>query len=85
MGLLKFLIITICILWLIKMIVRLALPMLFQSLVNKAQQQANQQFRQQHQQQNRRPEGRIQVDYVPPREKDRGKSGGEFIEYEEIK
>lgn len=58
--------------------------MLFQSLVNRAQQQANQQFRQQHQA-NRRPEGRISVDYVPPREKDRGSNGGEFIDYEEVK
>jgi len=82
MGLLKFLLITICVLWLIKMIFRLALPYLFQSLVNKAQQQAGQ-YQQPPQQ--KRADGRIRVDYVPPKTKTNGDNAGDFIEYEEIK
>lgn len=82
MGLLKFLLITICVLWLIKMIFRLALPYLFQSLVNKAQQQAGQY---QHPPQQKRADGRIRVDYVPPKAKGKGNNAGDFVEYEEIK
>ena len=40
MGRLKFLFITICILWLIKMIGRLLLPVVFQKMMTKAQNQA---------------------------------------------
>lgn len=81
MGFIKVLIIIICVLWLIKVIVRLALPILFQSIVKKAQNQANQHSQQPY----RKPEGKISVDYVPPGSRDRGASGGEFVEYEEIK
>ncbi|HXI00425.1 MAG TPA: hypothetical protein VNI52_09145 [Sphingobacteriaceae bacterium] len=82
MGLVKILIIIICVLWLIKVIVRLALPYLFQNLVKKAQNNAKQ-----HSQQQRyhKPEGKISVDYIPPATKDKGNSGGEFVDYEEIK
>ena len=82
MGLLKFLFITICILWLIRMIVRLLLPVLFQSMMNKAQNQANQRFQQQRQSD---PDGKIRVDYMPPKTKNRGDQAGDFVEYEEIK
>ena len=81
MALLKFLFITICVLWLIKMLARIFLPMLFQSIVNKAQNQANQRYQDQT-----RPEGRIQVDYIPPKEKNqKNDKAGDFVEYEEIK
>ena len=83
MGLLKFLFVTICILWLIRMIVRILLPFFFQKIMTKAQNQANQRY---YQQQNRQaPDGRIRVDYVPPREKSPGENAGDFVEYEEIK
>jgi hypothetical protein len=81
MGLLKFLFITICILWLIKMIVRLLLPILFQNIIKKAQNQANQRY----QEQNPRPDGRIRVDYMPPKAKSKVEDAGDFVEYEEIK
>lgn len=82
MGLLKFLFITICVLWLIRMIIRLALPYLFQSLVKKAQQQAGQY---QHPPQHKKADGQIRVDYVPPKERSKSNSAGDFVEYEEVK
>lgn len=48
----------------------------------KAQNQANQRYQQQ---QHPRPDGRIRVDYMPPREKHHGDNAGDFVEYEEVK
>lgn len=81
MSFLKVLFIIICVLWLIRVVVRLALPFLFQRVVKRAQNQANRYSQQQKQY--RKPEGKISVDYIPPR--DKGSSGGEFVDYEEIK
>lgn len=82
MALLKFLFITICILWLIRMIVRVLLPFAFQKMMSKAQNQANQRYQQQN---NPTPDGRIRVDYMPPKEKNHADNVGDFVEYEEIK
>jgi hypothetical protein len=80
--LLEILFFIIVILSLIRMIVRMLLPFLFQRVVNKAQQHANQSQRQY----NRKPEGSINVDYIPPQ---KGTTpidkAGDFIDYEEIK
>jgi hypothetical protein len=78
----RFLFIAIGILYIVRAIVRWALPMLFQSVINKAQQQNQQQNYTNREQ----PTGRIKVDYVPENQK--GKfpdSEGEFVDYEEIK
>lgn len=82
MAVLKFLFITICILWLIKMIARVLLPFAFQKMMTKAQNQANQRYQQQH---NPNPDGRIRVDYMPPKDKKHDDQAGDFVEYEEIK
>ena len=80
MVLLRFLLISILILYVVRAILRWVLPFLFQSVVNKAQQQ---------QQNNNRPEqptGRIKVDYVPEGKKSNvPDSEGEFVDYEEVK
>lgn len=80
--LLRFLFIVITVLWLIRVVVRLLIPVLFQQLVNKSRQQAGSQS-----QSNRRPEGSIHVDYIPPqaREPKPIDKAGDFIDYEEIK
>ena len=83
MGLLKILFITICVLWLLKMVARLLLPMFFHKMMAKAQNQANQRYQQQ--QHNHTPDGRIRVDYMPPKEKSRGDNAGDFVDYEEVK
>jgi len=86
MGLLKFLFITICILWLVRVVFRLLMPFLFQKLVSKVQQQAGQQY-EGRRSQDSRPQGSIRVDYVPPKDKEAraADNAGEFIDYEEIK
>ena len=80
----RILIASICILYIIRSIVRIFVPMLFQSVINKAQEQARQQ--QNYQQQKQRPDGRVRVDYQPEAKKSSvPDSEGEFVDYEEIK
>jgi hypothetical protein len=81
MLLIRFLIISICILYIIRRLARVFLPMLFQGMVNKAQQQ---QFN--RQQEPKRSEERVKVDYVPPAPKSTiPDNEGDFIDYEEVK
>ena len=81
MGLIRFLIFTIAILWLLKLVVRVLLPVLFQKMVNNVQNQSNQRYQQQQ-----RPDGKIKIDYIPPRPKDEKlNKAGDFVEYEEVK
>lgn len=83
MGLIRFLIFTIAILWLLKLVVRLLLPLLFQKMVRNVQNQSNQRYQQQQPQ---RPDGKIKIDYIPPRPKDENlNKAGDFVEYEELK
>jgi len=94
--LLSFLITAILILYIIRALARIFLPMLFQNVVNKAQQQQQQQqnYRQNYSQnanpnanQQSSSQGKIKVDYVPPQTK-KGSipdSEGDFVDYEEIK
>jgi hypothetical protein len=82
MLLIRFLLISICILYIIRSLVRYLLPVLFESVVNKAQQQAQQQQRQS----SKRPDGAIKVDYIPQGKRSTvPDSEGEFIDYEEVK
>lgn len=61
---------------------RYLIPVLFESVVNKAQQQ----HQQQQQRQSRKPEGAIKVDYIPQGKKSTvPDSEGEFVDYEEVK
>ncbi|QJD95131.1 DUF4834 family protein [Mucilaginibacter robiniae] len=83
MILLRFLLVAICVLYIVRSLARIFLPMLFQGMINKAQQQ---QHKQNYQQQPNRPEGRIKVDYIPPAKKNTvPDSEGDFIDYEEVK
>lgn len=80
MILIRFLLIAILVIYIIRSLVRILLPMLFQSLVNKAQQQNQQQYRNPKQ-----PEGKIKVDYIPNTKSQIPDSEGDFVDYEEIK
>ncbi|MES2808426.1 MAG: DUF4834 family protein [Bacteroidota bacterium] len=83
--LLKFLLISISILWLIRALFRWLLPMFFQSVISKAQQQAQAQYNSQQRQQ-QPPAGRIKVDYVPQTQKSKiPDNEGDFVDYEEVK
>jgi len=77
---LEFIVTAIIVLYIIRSVIRLLLPMLFQSVVNKAQQGAQQNYRRQE------PTGRIKVDHIPDNNKSTiPDSEGEFVDYEEIK
>ena len=82
MLLLRFLFFAILIMYIIRALVRLLLPMLFQGMVNKAQQQGQQQHQYRSQKQ---PEGKVKVDYIPENKSSIPDSEGDFIDYEEIK
>jgi hypothetical protein len=81
MGLIRFLFIAILIIYIARSLVRLLLPMLFQSVINKAQQQGQQQYN--HGQ--RKPEGKVKVDYVPEKKSSIPDSEGDFVDFEELK
>ena len=90
MGLLKFLIITICIIYLIRALARIFLPFLFKKVVNNMQEKMNNQQtgHQQHQQKPQKPEGTISVDYVPPTKVPKAPTldnMGDFVDYEDVK
>ena len=92
-----FLIIVIVIYYIAKALFRIFVPVLFENAVNKAQQQQQQrqqQYRapnnqqQQHYTRASTSQGKIKVDYVPPKTKKKGSipdSAGDFIDYEEVK
>ncbi|AYL97506.1 DUF4834 family protein [Mucilaginibacter celer] len=84
MILIRFLLISICILYIIRSLVRHLLPVLFEGLVNKAQQQYQQQ--QQNYSQGPKPDGKLRIDHVPqPKKGSVPDSEGEFVDYEEVK
>lgn len=85
MLLIRYLVIFICILYLLRMLGRLLLPALFRGIVNKAQAQQGNQAQNQNE---RRPkEGTVKVDYIPPDVYKSAipKTEGEFIKYKEVK
>lgn len=85
MGLLRFLIISIAVLYIIRTLAKIFLPMLFQNMMKKAQQQGGA-AQNQNQRYSNRPEGAIKVEYMPPTPKSAvPDSEGEFVEYEELK
>ena len=82
MLLIRDLLVAICVLYLIRSLLRTLLPFLFQSVINKAQ-QGQQQQNYRHQE---KPTDRVKVDYVPQGKKNAvPDSEGEFVDYEEIK
>ena len=80
---LRFLLITILILYAVRALLRYLIPLFFQSLVNKAQ-QSQQGYSSTNQQ---KSPGKINIDYIP-QEATKSKvpdTEGDFVEYEEIK
>ena len=84
MGIIKFLFVSILILWIIRVLLRLVFPLVLRNIFGKMQQQqagANTQ-----QQKSNKPEGSISIDYVPPQPKQGNADKlGDFVEYEEVK
>ena len=84
MGLLKFLIIAILVLWIIRVLIRLIFPVMLKSVFGSMQNQTA--GAQQHPHHSAKPEGSISIDYMPKKEK-KGNADklGDFVDYEEVK
>ncbi|RYY06225.1 MAG: DUF4834 domain-containing protein [Sphingobacteriaceae bacterium] len=85
MLLIRFLIIFISIVYLLRMLGRLLVPALFRGVMNKAQAQSN--SAQNHTSHRRPKEGTVKVDYIPPNVYKSAvpPTEGEFVKYEEVK
>jgi hypothetical protein len=82
MGFLKFLMITILVFWLIRIILRLVFPLMLKSIFGKMQRQANGGASPRP----KKPEGSISIDYMPPQPKQGNADKlGDFVDYEEVK
>jgi K+-transporting ATPase c subunit len=82
MGLLRFIMITIFILWLIRIILRLVFPLVLKNIFGKMQQQANGGAAPQQ----KKPEGSISIEYMPPQPKKGNPDKlGDFVDFEEVK
>ena len=83
MEFLDFLFFAVIAIYIVRALLRIVLPMVFQRVVNKAQQQQGQQ---QNYRGQSKTEAGVKVDYIP-----KGKKGtvpdseGEFVDYEEVK
>lgn len=94
MGLLKFLVIAIAVLWLVRVVARLLFPWAMRKMAEKVMGNAQRQYefknanyRGANPNQRRQSDGSVQIDYMPPQGKSKkgAKSAGEFVEFEEIK
>jgi cytoskeletal protein RodZ len=89
MGFIRFLIIAISVLYIIRVLARIFLPFLFKKAVNKMQEKMSQQQQAYQQQSNNptKPEGTLSVDFVPPTPKKKPKldQAGDFVDYEDVK
>lgn len=83
MVLIKFLLITIIVLWIIRVLIRMIFPVMLKNVFSNMQNQAT---NQQQQNYSRKPEGSISIDYMPKKEK-KGNADklGDFVDYEEVK
>ncbi len=88
MGFLKFIMITLLVLWLIRIILRLVFPLMLRNIFGKMQQQQQQQSASggNASREPKKPEGSISIDYMPPIPKPGNADKlGDFVDYEEVK
>lgn len=82
MGIIKFILITLLIIYILRIILRLVFPMILKSMLSKVQQQAANQPGAR----STKPEGSISIDYMPPSPQTRKTDKlGDFVDYEELK
>lgn len=81
---LNFLIISILIIWAIRVLIRLIFPVVLKKAFSNMQNKAN--GNQQQNYKSSKPEGSISIDYMPKTEK-KGNSDklGDFVDFEEVK
>lgn len=95
MGFLKFLLITILILWLLRIVMATLFPWILRRFARKMQEDAmkgfqqggDPQFRQTQRDRPKKAEGKIRIDYIPPQQASQNgpSSAGEFVDFEEVK
>ena len=94
MGLLKFLLIAIAVLWLVRVVARLLFPWAMRKMAEKVMGDAQRQYeyrsttsRGANTKERRQPDGKVRIDYMPPQDKPKNgaKNAGEFVDFEEIK
>ncbi|MGK6352171.1 DUF4834 family protein [Parapedobacter sp. DT-150] len=94
MGLLKFLVVAIAILWIVRVVARLLFPWAMRKMAEKVMGNAQQQqqyrngpYNNGRNYQPRTPDGKVRIDYVPPQDKPKrgAQRAGEFVEFEEVK
>ncbi|MFB2121398.1 DUF4834 family protein [Parapedobacter sp. 2B3] len=94
MGLLKFLVIAIAVMWLVRLVARLLFPWAMRKMAEKVMGNAQQQYQQRNTtyrganpSERRQPDGKVRIDYMPPQDKPKNgaKNAGEFVDFEEIK
>jgi hypothetical protein len=80
---LRFILTLILIVYGLRLLARLLMPLMVKTVVKKAQEN----FNNQQQQRPQTREGEIHVDYMPPAEKKKShlQDKGDFVDYEEIK
>jgi len=93
--LLKFLLIAISILWLLRILARFLFPWAVRKAAEKVMNDGRQQFQgapfqggdPRKQQRPRQPDGKVRIDYVPPKDSERNgpQKAGEFVDFEEVK
>lgn len=98
--LLKFLLIAISILWLLRILARFLFPWAVRKAAEKVMNNSREQFQgtpfqgapfqggdPRKQQRPRQPDGKVRIDYVPPKDGERNgpQKAGEFVDFEEIK
>lgn len=87
--LIKFLLISIAVLWLLRVAARFLFPWAMRKAAERmmqgqqGQQGTHRGFR--SQEKSPKPDGKVRIDYVPPREDRQGpQKAGEFVDYEEV-
>jgi len=82
MALIKFILITIMILWIIRIIIRAIFPVVLKNVFSNMQQQSGNAQKPR----TSKPEGAMSIDYMPQKEK-KGNADklGDFVDYEEVK
>ena len=97
---LKFLLITILVIWLLRLLARVLFPWAMRKAAEKIMRDTGEQFKggtfrggtyyrtthTEQRQQKRSPDGKVRIDYVPPKSEKRTgpQKAGEFIDFEEV-
>ena len=84
MGLLKFIVILFCVFYLVKIILRLLIPILMRNFAAKLQDRFQNQFSQYNQDISDQQEGQVTIEKKNKSASKRSESLGEYVDFEEV-